>query len=145
MVTIVREFKQEDLQRVMELWLNVNIKAHPFIAREYWISNFNMVKSILPEAEIYIYQDQNDIQGFVGLDDGNIAGIFVSSNMQSKGIGKSLIEKCKTMSPTLSLNVYEKNKRAVGFYLREGFIVDKKQINKNTGEMEYFMVWENGS
>lgn len=142
MVTIVREFKQEDLQRVMELWLNVNIKAHPFIAREYWISNFNMVKSILPEAEVYVYQDQKGIQGFVGLDDRNIAGIFVSSDMQSKGVGKSLIEKCKSLHTTLSLNVYEKNDRAIGFYLREGFFVDKKQIDKDTGEIEYFMVWK---
>lgn len=28
---MIREFKMEDLDRIMEIWLNSNIDAHPFI------------------------------------------------------------------------------------------------------------------
>ena len=127
----------------MALWLNTNIQAHEFISREYWLSNFDIVRDILPKAQVYVYEDQEGIQGFVGLDhDGTIAGIFVSEDMQSKGIGKALLDTCKRLYPVLSLNVYINNQRAIGFYLREGFVVKKKQIDKNTAEMEYSMIWK---
>lgn len=140
---LVRKFEPEDLDRIMALWLNTNIQAHGFIPREYWLSNFDMVRDVLPNAQVYVYEDPQGIQGFVGLNHaGAIAGIFVSGDMQSKGIGKALLDTCKRLYPTLSLNVYLKNQRAVDFYLREGFVVKKKQIDKNTAEMEYSMLWK---
>jgi ribosomal protein S18 acetylase RimI-like enzyme len=146
MNNLVRKFEPEDLDRIMALWLNTNIQAHGFIPREYWLSNFDMVRDVLPNAQVYVYEDPQGIQGFVGLDHaGAIAGIFVSGDMQSKGIGKALLDACKRLYPTLSLNVYLKNQRAVDFYLREGFVVKKKQIDKTTAEMEYSMIWERNS
>ena len=140
---LVRKFEPEDLDRVMALWLNTNIQAHEFISREYWLSNFDIVRDILPKAQVFVYEDPEGIQGFVGLDqDGNIEGIFVSEGMQSKGIGKALLDTCKRLYPVLSLNVYINNQRAIDFYLREGFVVKKKQIDKNTAEMEYSMIWK---
>lgn len=138
---MIRKFEQEDLEKVMALWLNTNIQSHEFVPKEYWYSKFNIVKDILPKSQVYVYENKGVVQGFVGIDDGYIAGIFVSEDMQSKGIGKLLLEKCKAAYSMLSLNVYKKNKRAMNFYLREGFIVDKEQIDKNTGEVEYVMVW----
>ena len=76
------------------------------------------------------------------MDNGYIAGIFVSEQMRSTGIGKALLEKCKQIYEKLSLGVYEKNNRAVRFYLREGFVVETKQTDMNTGETEYFMTWK---
>jgi ribosomal protein S18 acetylase RimI-like enzyme len=140
---LVRKFEPEDLDRVMALWLNTNIQAHGFISREYWLSNFDMVRDVLPKALVFVYEDTEGIQGFVGLDhDGAIAGIFVTEDKQSSGIGKALLETCKRLYPTLSLNVYLKNQRALKFYLREGFVVKKKQTDKNTAEMEYSMIWK---
>ncbi|MDK2980469.1 MAG: putative acetyltransferase [Chloroflexota bacterium] len=127
----------------MALWLNTNIQAHGFISSEYWLSNFDIVRDILPKAQVFVYEDPEGIQGFVGLDqNGAIAGIFVSEDQQSKGIGKVLLDTCKRLYPALSLNVYIKNQRAIDFYVREGFAVKKKQIDKNTAEMEYSMGWE---
>ena len=132
----------EDLERVMELWLNTNIQAHNFILKEYWISNFDMVKTILPKAEIYVYEIQNKIEAFVGIDSGYIAGIFVSNEMQSIGIGKLLIEKCKQFYDNLSLRKKKKNYRAAKFYAKEGFSIAKEQVDENTGEIEYVMTWK---
>ncbi|BBB47904.1 acetyltransferase [Pelolinea submarina] len=102
-----------------------------------------MVRDVLPKAQVFVYEDPQGIQGFVGLDhDGAIAGIFVREDKQSRGIGKALLDTCKRLYPTLSLNVYLKNQRAIDFYLREGFVVKKVQIDKNTAEMEYSMVWK---
>ena len=43
-----------------------------------------MVKKILPQAEIYVYEDNvtKEINGFIGLTDNYIAGLFVKKDMQ---------------------------------------------------------------
>lgn len=33
---MIRKLRQSDLDRVMEIWLNGNIKAHYFVPQEYW-------------------------------------------------------------------------------------------------------------
>lgn len=140
-VDMIRNFENKDLSEVMELWLSVNIQAHNFIPEDYWINNFDIVKNMLPDSEIYIYEKDSKIKAFVGIDNGYIAGIFVSEKMQSKGIGKELLEKAKELYSELTLNVYKKNVKAINFYKREHFIIKKEKIDKNTGEAEYLMVW----
>lgn len=140
---MIRKFKIEDIDFVMDIWLKGNIKAHDFIDEEYWKDNFEMVKGMIPKADVYVYEDNGCIEGFAGVMDGYIAGIFVRADMQSKGIGKELIEEWRKDYETLSLSVYEKNKGAVSFYLREGFVIDKKKNDESTGEAEYLMVLRN--
>lgn len=140
-VKMIRKFENKDLEIIMEIWLSANIQAHDFISKDYWKNNFDLVKSILPDAEIYIYESGDKIQAFVGTDNGYIAGIFVSAEMQSKGIGKQLLDKLKDLYSQLSLTVYKKNIKAVNFYQREQFVIQQEQIDKKTGEVEYYMVW----
>lgn len=42
----------------------------------------------------------------------------------------------------LSLNVYEKNTRAIHFYQREGFEIQDEGIDEATGEKDYIMIWQ---
>jgi putative acetyltransferase len=100
-----------------------------------------MVKEMLPNSTIFIFEDNNIIQGFIGLVENYIAGIFINVNSQSKGIGKELIDYVKENHSELSLHVYEMNIRAVKFYRREDFVVSDKQIDENTGEIELVMNW----
>ena len=92
---MIRKFEKNDIDRVAELWLETNICAHDFISEMYWKDNFDMVKELFVQAEIYVYEDAHDIQGFVGLDGNYIAGIFVSEKMQSGGIGQAITGLCK--------------------------------------------------
>ena len=39
-----REFQRDDINKVADIWLDTNIKAHNFIPAEYWKSNFRSVK-----------------------------------------------------------------------------------------------------
>ena len=43
----------------------------------------------------------------------------------------------------LCLGVYQKNARAVHFYLRENFLIQAEETDENTDEKEYIMRWEN--
>lgn len=138
---MIREFRNQDLDSIMELWLNTNISAHNFIKKEYWQSNFDEVKLMMPKAEVYVYEENGNIQGFVGLINDYIAGIFVLSQYQSKGIGKMLLVYIKKKRNRLNLSVYKENNKAVRFYLRENFAIEKEQVDENTGESELKMNW----
>lgn len=138
---MIRKFENKDLETIMEIWLNTNIQAHDFIPREYWISNFDLVKAMLPNAEIYVYELEDKIKGFIGADSGYIAGIFVRNENQSKGIGRELLNRIKEIYFEVNLMVYKKNTKAVNFYQREQFLITQEQIDENTGEIEYVMIW----
>ena len=132
---MIREFQRDDINEVADIWLDTNIKAHNFIPSQYWKSNFKSVKEALSLAEVYVYEYDTEIQGFIGLNDEYVEGIFVSDEMQSQGIGKILLNK-------LLLNVYQKNARAISFYKREEFEIQHSGLDKATGEKEYVMTWQ---
>ena len=127
----------------MQIWFDTNIKAHHFISRQYWVDNYEMVKDILPKKEIYVYEDDNinQINGFIGLMDNYIAGIFVNKNNQSRGIGKQLLDYVKEIKETLNLSVYQKNIRAISFYQREQFVIQSEHIDNDNNEKEFIMTW----
>ena len=138
---MIREFKIKDLERVMEIWLELYVDALSFIDKKFWEDNYEMVKEILPSAEIYLYEENKNILGFVGLMENYIAGIFVEKNFHSQGVGRKLLDWCKSLKRELTLSVYEKNQKAYSFYIREGFQVVEKKIDENTSEIELVMYW----
>lgn len=139
---MIRELRKVDINKVAEIWLDTNIKTHYFISAQYWKSNFELVKELLLQATVYVYEDKQEIQGFIGLSNEYIEGIFVSAEMQSQGIGKILLNYVKGKRNKLILNVYQKNTRAISFYQREGFEVRNSGLDEATGEKEYVMAWQ---
>ena len=139
---MIRELRKVDINKVVEIWLDTNIKTHYFISAQYWKSNFELVKELLLQATVYVYEDKQEIQGFIGLSNEYIEGIFVSNEMQSCGIGKLLLDYIKNKKIRLRLNVYQKNARALSFYQREGFDIQCEGLDEATGEKEYTMLWQ---
>lgn len=139
---MIRKLRKTDLDEVAYIWLHTNKKAHDFIAETYWDEHFEMVEGMLGDAEIYVFEGQGQIKGFVGLDGEYIAGIFVREKEQSLGIGKQLLDFVKSLKGQLKLNVYQKNERAIKFYTREQFEIQDEQTDEATGEAEYLMLWK---
>ena len=138
---MIRELQKADINQVADIWLDTNIKAHSFIPAQYWKSNFELVKELLLQATVYVYEDNQEIQGFIGLSDEYVEGLFVSDEVQSRGIGKILLNYVKDKRNRLRLNVYQKNARAISFYQREGFEVQYSGLDEATGEKDYVMAW----
>lgn len=140
---MIRRMQKKDIDIVSVIWLDANKDAHDFIPAEYWESNFLPVKEMLLQAEVYVYIDEckNEIEGFIGLEETYIAGIFVRKEARSEGIGKALLDFIKEKKQELTLNVYQKNVRAVRFYERQGFQIIDRYMDKNTAEKEYLMRW----
>ena len=140
---MIRKFESRDLDAVMQIWLHGNLDAHAFIPADFWTDHFEMVRDILPQAELYFQEKEatRQIDGFIGLSESHIEGIFVAKSARSKGIGKALLEYAKSRKPRLTLSVYQKNERAIAFYRREKFVVQSEGIDEDTNEAEIQMFW----
>ena len=139
---MIRVLQKVDIERVVDIWLDTNLKAHYFIPGQYWKDNIDLVKEMLPQAEVYVYENDCLIEGFIGLNDEYVEGIFVSGKMQSQDIGKILLNYAKDKRNKLHLNVYQKNARAISFYKREGFEIQHSGLDEATGEKDYVMTWQ---
>ena len=140
---MIRKFETQDLGTVMQIWMHGNLNAHAFIAASFWRGHFEMVRDLLPQAELYVHEDAStrQIDGFIGLTENHIEGIFVAKAARSKGIGKALLDYAKSRKPRLDLSVYQKNERALAFYRREQFVVQSEGIDGDTNEAEIQMLW----
>ena len=141
---MIRRFETRDLDEIMDLWLHTNRESHSFIESDYWKKNYDMVRKLIPEAEVFVAEEDEELQGFIGFTDTYIAGIFVKAAEQSKGIGTELLRTVMKLKDQLQLNVYKKNMRAVVFYQHRGFKIVNQEIDENTSEEEYRMEWHRG-
>ncbi|MBM7871568.1 putative acetyltransferase [Clostridium pascui] len=141
---MIRELEANDINKVMEIWKHATIEAHSFIKKEYWLDKYNEVKDVyIPMSKTFIYEESNGTKGFISiLNDDFIGALFVDVSSQGKGIGSQLVEFAKKRYHTLSLAVYESNKKAVEFYKNVGFVLYEEKIDEVTNEKELIMGWK---
>ena len=140
---MIRKFETQDPGAVMQIWLHGNLDAHAFIPASFWTEHFEMVRDMLPQAELYVHEneDTRQIDGFIGLTGNHIEGIFAAKAARSRGIGKTLLNYAKLLKSCLTLSVYQKNERALAFYRREQFVVQSEGIDEDTNEVDIQMRW----
>ena len=83
---MIRKLLNGDIDRVADIWLKTNLKAHYFISNQYWKNLMlrvalkktrkKKVKEMLSQSEVYVFEADKMIQGFVGLNDKYIEGIL---------------------------------------------------------------------
>lgn len=138
---MIRKMQNSDIETISQIWLDGNLTAHNFINPNYWIDHLPAVKQQFQNAQIYVFYD-GSIEGFVGLENNYIAGIFVEKTARDQGIGKKLLDYLKDRYTELSLDVYEKNSRALTFYLKNDFVDQSTDIDVETDEKEHHLVWK---
>ena len=139
---MIREFKQSDMQPVLDIWLAASIKAHGFIEREFWESNVSAMRDIyLPSSEIHVSEDNGTVNGFIALNGDSVSALFVSPGSQGNGIGTGLLNKAKQLRSTLDLNVYKENLKSLEFYRKHLFAAEGEHVDAKTGHMQILMRW----
>ena len=138
---MIRQLKNKDIDKIMEIWLESTIDAHKFISKEYWNENYNIVKDMyIPISKTFVYEDNDDIRGFISVINNDFIGaLFVKKNHQGQGIGKNLIDYAKNLYDNLSLAVYQENEKALEFYKKMEFKIISENINEDTNCVEYIM------
>ncbi len=138
---IIRKFQDFDLKKVLRLWYEGNLEAHDFIDQEYWDRNLSYVKRVIPEVEVYVYEINGQVVGFVGIDEGYIAGLFVDKEFRGCGVGSKLMDYVKERYDFFTLHVFENNYGAVTFYENRGLLKKEESVHEDLGEVEYLMYY----
>lgn len=139
---MIRKSELKDLDTIMNIWICENLAAHDFIQSGYWDSHYDEVKEAIRTADIYVFEDDEIIKGFLGLIGQYIAGLFISQKYQSQGIGSALLKYVQEKNKELTLSVYEANEKAVKFYEKHSFKLQKKLLDEETNQIEYLMEWK---
>ncbi len=142
---MIRKLENSDINRIMDIWINTTIKAHSFVKQEYWMENYDIVKNTyLPSSDTYIYEDNEDIKGFISVIDNEFIGaLFIDYKYQ----GYYDIVK-NTYLPSSDTYIYEDNEDIKGFisvidnefigalfidYKYQGYGIGKKLIDYISG------------
>lgn len=143
MITKITEFTTKDISNLANIWLRENLSAHNFIEEKYWLDHLPYFKEAISQVDVWIDSKNNEVIGFIGVNDNYIEGIFVSDQFQHQGIGKKLLAEAKNNFDHLTLHVYQNNQSAIEFYLGQGFTKTDQDTDDATGEIELEMSWTN--
>ena len=138
---MIRLAERQDLDRIMEIWLEGNLQAHDFVDPAYWTGYFQEVREAIAQADVWVWDENGRGEAFAGMVEHYLAGLFVSGAQRGKGIGGLLLEHIKEQRFPLTLHVYSRNAGAVQFYERHGFGTVSEYIDPETGQPEREMIF----
>ena len=142
---MILPFKPYQLDTLMSLWLESTISGHPFIAESYWHDSYSVVRDVyIPHSETWVCMQEERMTGFISIIDRQFIGaLFVASSHTGNGVGGQLLKHVQSLYPGLSLEVYQKNQRAVHFYHHMGFRIEEATWQTDTQHPTWIMCWKN--
>ncbi|PKV52570.1 putative acetyltransferase [Aquimarina sp. MAR_2010_214] len=127
---MIRKYKEVDLEILMKIWGEASVLAHPFLEDEFVQKVTQDMRQIYlpnPEANTYVYKENENIVGFISMIENEIAGLFVNPKNCSKGIGSALVNYVQEKGyDILEVEVFKNNEIGRAFYDKYGF----KKINE---------------
>lgn len=143
---MIRKIKEDDLTKVMTIWVKGNFKANSFIEKDYWLEIYNQTKvDFLENFKTYVYIENNEVLGFISIYDNEIKALFVKEENRGNEIGTKLLNYCKNNieeNSHIFIKIFEKNMNAIVFFSKLKFKNNKIQLNEKFNETEYVMTWK---
>ena len=125
------------------LWGNENATEEELVEALKLSQSYDFVKEkYINGKENFVYIIDGKIVAFTGVtEDNRITGLFVDPEYQNKGIGTALINFLKSEYNMLHIPIYARNRKALAFATRTGFIIDGALRHEHNGEVMYTMLW----
>ena len=126
-IEILKNISERDMDNILEVWESAVRATHDFLSEEDIISLIPEVKKgINYVSDLVCLRDNNNlIQGFMGVHDNKIEMLFVNNSYRGKGLGKRLIIYAIETLDIKYVDVNEQNTQGVGFYKHMGFDIFK--------------------
>ena len=124
-------------------WGNENATEEELVEALKLSQSYDFVKEkYINGKENFVYIIDGKIVAFTGVtEDNRITGLFVDPEYQNKGIGTALINFLKSEYNMLHIPIYARNRKALAFATRTGFIIDGALRHEHNGEVMYTMLW----
>ena len=132
---MIRTANEKDYPAITEIWEQSVRATHHFLPEDYLQYIKSILPSILPEAELYVYEDAlSGLAGFVGVAENKIEMLFIHPNVRGIGIGRLLTQFAVDHLNAIKLDVNEQNEQAVGFYQKMNFKVTGRSEMDGSGK-----------
>lgn len=130
---MIREFQRNDINKVADIWLDTNIKAHNFIPAEYWKSNFKSVKEALLLAEVYVYE--NESQKIKNILKDILVEVYHIGSTAVKGLAaKSIIDIMPVVTNISLVDKHNKEFVAIGYECMGEFGIEGRRYFRKGGD-----------
>ena len=137
---MIRKYCHTDLDELLDAWYSASKIAHHFLTDSFFeYERENIASVYIPAAETWVYERDGKVIGFIALIGNEIGGLFVHSNYQGKGIGRSLMDHAANLRDRLVLNVFEDNSIGLSFYEKYGFTRIAEVLHVTTEKNQYRM------
>ncbi|WP_436514590.1 GNAT family N-acetyltransferase [Ekhidna sp. To15] len=127
---MIRKYNESEIPALLAIWEDASLLAHPFLSADFQaMVKQMMTEKYLPNSDTWVYEESDEIVGFISMIDNEIGGLFVDPKSHSKGIGTALVKHINQFHSELEVEVFKDNKIGKPFYEKSGFSTIK----------EYFM------
>jgi len=96
--------------------------THPFLSPGDRLELDRLVAGFLPEAEMWIAEDQGRALGFLIMDGSMIEALFVDPAVHGCGVGTALLQHALALAPDARVDANEQATNALPFYESRGFV-----------------------
>ncbi len=138
----IRQYREADCERLLEVWAAASAIAHPFVSDEFHAEERNDIRYIyLPMAETWVYETEGRAVGFIAPLGHEVGGFFVHPDYQGRGIGRALMDHAVKLRGDVFLDVFSKNSIGRNFYARYGFEQSVRHMHEATGLAQIRLVY----
>lgn len=133
---MIREFKKEDTETVIDVWRKASELAHPFLSTQFLDEQTQQMRDVyLVYAQTWVVEVDKKVVGFIAMTDNAIGGLFLAPDFHGQGLGRALVDKALHEKGALTVEVFKDNQIGRKFYTSYGFTGDEEFLHELTGQM----------
>jgi ribosomal protein S18 acetylase RimI-like enzyme len=127
---MIRPYREEDFEIIVKFWFEAVQVAEPELVKrmkyEFQGARKYFKDFVVPANKMWVYELNQEPIGFLAMQNEFIDRLYVNPKFHRQGIGKTLLEFAKTLSPNhLWLYTDQANKMSRAFYEKNEFVAEK--------------------
>ncbi len=119
----VNQNDKNEIETLLTIWESSVTATHNFLSKDNIEALIPAVKEGLLTIESLYGCYEQEIVGFIGVENEKVEMLFVAAETRGQGIGRKLFQYAIDMLNVNYVDVNEQNEQGLGFYQRMGFHV----------------------
>ena len=135
---MIRDYKTNDTDVLIDIWEKANALAHPFLARDFVAFVKDAMRNMyLPNAETWVIEEHGTPIGFIAMMGNEIGGLFLDPDHHGQGHGRAMVDHAVGLKGPLRVEVFKDNQVGRPFYERYGFEFVEEYLHDQSGAITF--------
>jgi len=133
---MIRKFKSEDTDAIINVWRKASKLAHPFLTEVFLDQEAKNTREIyLVVAETWVTEIEGQVVGFISLIENEIGGLFLDPAFHGQGLGRAMVDKAVAQKGAVKVEVFAENIVGRPFYTSYGFVGSEEYFHEESRQM----------